>query len=66
MILKIQSWLTTTLRAHLHLASESVCVNAVMTLATSLLLTTMESLENGVGATPLWSMRATSQASSQY
>ena len=40
-----------------------------MTLATQLSLTTMKSLENGVaahfGATPLWSIRAVSQALSQ-
>ena len=49
---------------------QSQCsVNAAMTLATQLSLTTMESLQNGpqphCQATPLWSMRAVPQASLQ-
>ena len=53
------------LRAHLHHVSGEFGVNAAMKFS----LTTMESLENGVathfGATPLWSMRTVSRASSQ-
>ena len=44
-------------------------INAAMNFVTQFSLTTMESLENGIathfGVTPLWSMRAVSQASSQ-
>ena len=49
------------------LLTHSVSVNAAMTLAVQLSLTTMESLKNGVAthfrATPLWSMRTVSQVS---
>ena len=48
-------------RAHLHQASESVCVNAMMTFATQFSLTTTELLQNGLHphsqVSPLWSMR---------
>ena len=58
-----------SVRGRLHQASEPVCINAAMTLATHLSLATMESLENAVAThfrvTPLSSMRTVLQASSQ-
>ena len=54
-------------RTCLHQASESVCMNAAMTLGITVSLATMVLLDNGVathfGVTPLWSMRTLSHRS---